>query len=385
MIATLQDHALEIATRMLKPLFTSSRWAKVKDELEEWNVSLLSSAFKETSDEVAKQRVKKQSAWNAICASVRADPLKCLGFPVLPDVLPNAQNTAALKSLSEISNYTTSHLFVGANSDGITKAIATKSQLAAPWELQKRQDVFRGILASLSGAMMLATATGPMHASPMPAIVKVADTVVKMDLEHSATKAYMKTAISTKQVESLKGEASTLWTALATEQEALDACCDAFRSEVKTSIISGLQAGLDKKNAELDVHWKESLISDVSPGSVEKFLVGSKAQEIIIGLATATVRCQTLLDKWSDIEPELSESERKPWNEFLNECRLFTCMWSLWQMMLTKNISPRARQTTADSKNSKVKAQLGDTPIPADVQARVSKWVKHGDAFSKKV
>ena len=383
MIGLLQESpshciSLEYATIAMKPLLESSMWSNLMAELEDWRVSLLNEQFGDIQKAFDAAKVRCTASWKAVCLSVRADDKSCLGFPVTPDVLPNPQNTAACKAIQDLASYTQSPGFTKCCQEAVGKAVATKNPLARSWEMSFRSDVVRGTFASLTGAVMAATKAGPVGTAPPAMLTKVTDTMAQVSRLLDAATSFLDKAGAEKT--DAKGSTPGVSNDQVQEHAELAKCCKAFEDFVRGALIEGLEVVVNKTE-EMPSGWQDDLIKNSTPGSVEKFIVGPQQTEFVRSVALAANNAQLLYDKLCDLFPAL---DRSKYLRAINTGKMFTCVWSIWSMLSARDSNNRARLSTAEAKTKKVKEQLGEVPLPAEVSARVDKWVRRGDAFSKK-
>ena len=156
--------------------------------------------------------------------------------------------------------------------------------------------------------------------------------------------------------------------------------------EIHDFVLADLIEGVREHTAlALPENWKASLIEDPTKGSVEAMVLDETLKKQCVPIARSVLKAETILEQLNEIGTKATELKelRQQWGTALASGRVFTCAWSVWSLCITKVANVRSRQATEKAKRAKVQQQLKDVPLPAKLDAALTKWVKHNEAFKK--
>lgn len=190
--ACLQTHA-----RCFLQTCTRSHGAKagILDSLQEWRKEFLAADFKKTQERTSSLALEKQDAWAVLCKTMRTEA--CEGFPVSIDFMPNAQNKLAMDALNSLATYASSRSFKQAIEEAISHASILNNGFCLVFELQKRIDESRGLMAGAFRAYVSSTAAGEYCKAPETMIKNAATFIGDLRAQMEETNAFIETAKTT--------------------------------------------------------------------------------------------------------------------------------------------------------------------------------------------
>lgn len=105
----------------------------------------------------------------------------------------------------------------------------------------------------------------------------------------------------------------------------------------------------------------------------------------MVSVARAVLKTEMLKTSLMNIGTGVATSttENTAWDSALFGMRLLTCVFSVWELISSKENSPRKRQSTVAAKKAKLAAQLKGGALLANLTVYMDQWVKTRDAFSK--
>ena len=344
---------------------------------------MVRNAFADTVEAVRAARVEQHASWVPLCTSVRVQPGSVQGFPVTIDYLPNVQNKSALQAMGAIFAHTSSTAWTLLFEDAIAKAVRLDNGHAMVFELQKLDDCIEGHLANCYSKLIVAVAAQKLHLAGDASLRSVTIALSKLHLVVQAAKAFVDGA--SKQVDKLPEVVSASWKHELGHWEALEANYTALHGFIVADLKEGLVMNMKVRPSPPE--WKERLVDKASPAGVQEMLSDPAREELVVTIAKVALNSELLSDALSDIGTS-SATPDEAVRDRIAELRMFACVWSAWQLMVSQVKSVRQRQGMAAAKEAKIKAQLkgidsAKWTFPVEVKSYLDKWTKAGDAFAK--
>ena len=255
-------------------------------------------------------------------------------------------------------------------------AMMMQNGFALGFEFQKKVDQAQCLLARIFSALIVASPNGVVHVAAEAEIGQVSSLVGELQRAMESIDGYCVSAEAQLKGETFKGALASFQELFRGAWSPLRDLCKAIFKRVREDLMDGIA---EQRKVKPPAKWKEHFRERPTPGGVQDII---NQREIVIAVARSTLALEMLQQKLEEAGGKLPDADAALEDE-LDEKRMYTCLYSVWSLMCTKDRSPRSRQQAVTAKRAKVTSELKKQDLPGNISAMMDQWKKTGDAFTE--